>query len=108
MSFELKCPNCGYPNLFLVVTETIEMNYRLSADGTWKCTPVKDAYGKADVHDVPKVIDSRSVLLCQCCGQENEAVLDTKSSLSGHYTMGREINHGAHFIVEENGCVIFD
>ena len=88
MSFELKCPNCGYPNLCLVVTETIEMNYFLSTDGAWKGTPVEDAYGKADVHDMPKILDSRSTLFCQFCGQENEAVLDTKSSLSGHYIMG--------------------
>ena len=75
MPFELKCPNCGYPNLFLVVTKTTEMTYLLSTDGSWKSTNVVDAFGNAEIDDMPKILDSKVTLLCQFCGQENEAVL---------------------------------
>ena len=100
MPFELKCPNCGYPNLCLVVTKTTEMTYLLSTDGEWKSTPVEDAYGNPEIDDRPKILDSKVTLFCQFCGQENEAVLD---SISRRYTIGKEMNHGHSVKIAEDG-----
>lgn len=97
MEKSIRCPNCGSPHIFLIITETVERMYRISSDGYWLSEPIIKEVGTGICNAPGKVLKTKLRLLCKICGQENEGIVNQTEPIRSCIEIGRELFHGQPF-----------